>query len=293
MNYELTSWSFHPHVTAFTTTRPGGYSQGEYGEFNINPWSGDDPEAVRRNRQLLADTLRLSDTTHIILPHQVHRVETYQVRRDYFSQPEASQRAALEGIDIVLTDLPGVCIGVSTADCVPILLYDPTHHAACAIHAGWRGCVQRAIPVGIRAMHEAFGTTPTDLHALIGPHISMERYPVGPEVLDEFAQAGFNIQQFISLPFRGASRYRSDACDDGRFIFPKEAQSASGASPSSDSPRFLLSLSLFCHHELQQAGIPPHAITDTRQCTFDHPDLYFSARRQGISCGRNYTGIIL
>jgi len=264
----LLRWSLHPHVTAFTTIRPGGYSQGEYGEFNINPWSGDDPQTVLRNRQLLTDTLQLSDSSHIILPHQVHRVETYQVCRDYFSQSEASQQAALEGIDIVLTDLPGVCIGVSTADCVPILLYDPTHHAACAIHAGWRGCVQRAIPVGIRAMHEAFGTQPTDLCALIGPHISMERYPVGPEVLDEFTQAGFDVQPLI------------------RSINPSTHQSF-------DSPRYLLSLSLFCHHELQQAGIPPHAIIDTRQCTFDHPDLYFSARRQGIACGRNYTGIIL
>ena len=151
----LNRWQLHSRVTAFTTTRLGGYSQGEYGEFNINPWVDDDSEAIRRNRQLLCQILQLPDVSHIILPHQVHRIEYFQLRRDYFDMTEDAQKQALEGIDIVLTDLPGVCIGISTADCVPILLYDSVHHTACAIHAGWRGCVQGAIPKGIQAMQEA------------------------------------------------------------------------------------------------------------------------------------------
>ena len=259
----LNRWQLHSRVTAFTTTRLGGYSQGEYSEFNINPWVDDDSEAIRRNRQLLCQILQLPDVSHIILPHQVHCIECFQLRRDYFDMTEDAQKQALEGIDIVLTDLPGVCIGISTADCVPILLYDSVHHAACAIHAGWRGCVQGAIPKGIQAMQEAYSTQPKNLHALIGPHISAERYPVGAEVLDEFIRAGFDVKPLIT------------------------------PHPSPSGPRWNLDLRTFCLYELQRAGIHPDSIVNILQCTYNLSDLYFSARRQGIACGRNYTGVIL
>ena len=265
-------WRFHRKVTAFTTTRPNGYSQGEYGEFNINPWSGDNPDAVRRNRQLLCDTLSLHDLDHIILPHQVHGTEIFQVKRSFFSLSEEAQKASLEGIDIVMTDLPGVCIGVSTADCVPVLLYDIEHRAACAIHAGWRGCVKRAIPRAIHAMKQAYGSKPKDMKALIGPHISMIRYPVGADVLEEFTKAGFDVKIY-TIPTDCWDKLNPDIKPEDR--------------------RWNLDLTFFCKTELKDAGIKSRRIVDTVSCTYDHPDLYFSARRQGIACGRNYTGIVL
>ena len=265
-------WPLHSRVTAFTTTRPKGYSKGEYGQFNINPWGGDDPDAVLRNRQLLCQTLELHDIDHIILPHQVHDTKCFQVKREFFSLSEETRKTALEGIDIVMTDVTCVSVGVSTADCVPILLYDFKHHTACAIHAGWRGCVQRAIPKAIQAMRKAYESRPEEMKALIGPHISMHRYPVGADVLEEFAKAGFDIEKYTKA---------TNLWDQQHLDIPEENR------------RWDLDLNSICKSELRDAGIQSRQILNADSCTFDNPDLYFSARRQGIACGRNYTGIIL
>ena len=89
-------------VTAFSTTRKGGVSQGNYSEFNINDYCGDCAEHVAENRRKLADELGIS-TDHIILPHQVHGVEVRQVAGDYFSMPENIRKMILEGVDAVMT----------------------------------------------------------------------------------------------------------------------------------------------------------------------------------------------
>ena len=114
-------------VTAFSTTRKGGVSQGNYSEFNINDYCGDCAEHVAENRRKLADELGIS-IDHIILPHQVHGVEVRQVAGDYFSMPENIRKMILEGVDAVMTNEKGVCIGVSTAD--------GSHPCRMARHAG-------------------------------------------------------------------------------------------------------------------------------------------------------------
>ena len=162
-------------VTAFSTTRKGGVSQGNYSEFNINDYCGDCAEHVAENRRKLADGLGIS-TDHIILPHQVHGVEVRQVAGDYFSMPENIRKMILEGVDAVMTNEKGVCIGVSTADCIPILLYDEEHHAVAAIHAGWRGTLARIVHKTIQEMAFAYHTEPKKLKAVIGPGISLEHF---------------------------------------------------------------------------------------------------------------------
>ncbi len=88
--------------------------------------------------------------------------------------------------DAVMTDVAGLRIGVRTADCVPILLADPRHHAVAAIHAGWRGTVQAICLKTVQAMAERFGSFPGDLVAAIGPSIGGCCYQVGGEVAREF-----------------------------------------------------------------------------------------------------------
>jgi len=175
-------------VTAFSTTRKGGVSQGNYSEFNINDYCGDCAEHVAENRRKLADELGIS-IDHIILPHQVHGVEVRQVAGDYFSMPENIRKMILEGVDAVMTNEKGVCIGVSTADCIPILLYDEEHHAVAAIHAGWRGTLARIVHKTIQEMAFAYHTEPKKLKAVIGPGISLEHFEVGDEVYEAFEQA--------------------------------------------------------------------------------------------------------
>lgn len=93
--------------------------------------------------------------------------------------------------DAVITDVPGLCLAVKTADCIPVLLYDSRQRRVAAIHAGWRGTVQRIVPKTIQRM-EARGE---DLHAIIGPGISQAAYEVGDEVYEAFRQAGFPMER--------------------------------------------------------------------------------------------------
>ena len=144
-------YSIASGVKAFSTTRKGGVSQGNYSEFNINEYCGDNAEHVAENRRRLAAELGV-EPGHIIMPHQVHGVEVRQIAGEYFSMPENIRKMILEGVDAVMTNQAGVCIGVSTADCIPVLLYDEEHHAVAAIHAGWRGTLARIVHKTIQEM---------------------------------------------------------------------------------------------------------------------------------------------
>ena len=99
----------------FSTTRHGGVSCGEYEEFNINEYCGDSAEAIATNRQALCDALGI-DEAHLVMPHQTHGVEVRQIAADFITLPENIRRMILEGVDAVMTNESGVCIGVQTAD---------------------------------------------------------------------------------------------------------------------------------------------------------------------------------
>lgn len=125
-------------VTAFSSTRQGGYSKGHYGEFNINHYCGDSEDAIRKNRAALCQLLGIDDN-HLLMPHQVHQTEIAIIDETFLQCTTEEKNRKLDGIDVLMTNVAGICIGVSTADCIPVLLYDKAHHATAAIHAGWRG----------------------------------------------------------------------------------------------------------------------------------------------------------
>ena len=106
------------------------------------------------------------------------------------------QRAAvLEGVDGLITAQRGVCIGVSTADCIPVLLYDPVHEVIAAVHAGWRGTVGRIVVETLSEMFRTFQTSAADLRVAIGPGISGDAFEVGNEVYETFVSAGFPMDR--------------------------------------------------------------------------------------------------
>lgn len=250
-------YNLHPQVVAFSTTRRTGFSTGPYAHFNINPYCGDDPKAVRQNRNLMCQQLHISDD-HLILPHQVHQARTAQIDNAFFALSAPERQTHLEATDAVMTDLAGVCIGVSTADCIPILIYDPTHHAVAAVHAGWRGTVQRIVRQTIASMTSAYGTQPSDLLVQIGPGISLDSFEVGDEVYDAFAAAGFDMQPIS----RREDKWHIDLPQCNRL-------------------------------QLIDAGVQPANIALADICTVKHSDTFFSARRLGINSGRIYTAILI
>lgn len=253
----LARYTLAPGVQAFSTTRAGGVSQGNYAAMNINPYCGDSAEAIAQNRCRLAQALGTAPE-NILLPHQVHGTETRLIDEAFLQLSATDRQNRLEGVDALMTKMPGVCIGVSTADCVPVLLYDTIHHASAAIHAGWRGTQQRIVGCTLQKMAQTFGTKPCDVHAVIGPCISLHAFEVGQEVYDQFLKADFDMPR----------------------IARKEE-------------KWHLNLPLCNRLQLQQWGIPAHQIIDSNCCTFTQPEQYFSARRLGIHSGRIYSGILL
>ena len=260
-----------PDVTAFSTTRHGGCSTGSYAEFNINPYCGDSEACIRKNREALCSLLGISDD-RLLMPHQVHLTKTARIDEALLSLSEEKRREALEGYDALMTDLRGVCIGVSTADCIPILLYDETHHVICAIHAGWRGTVARIAEKAIAEMKAAYGTRPEHLKAQIGPGISLDSFEVGDEVYEAFAQAGFDMTTI-------SKKY---PCDSQLFTLH------SSPLPS----KWHINLPECNRQQLIAAGLEPHNIKVSPVCTFKQSADYFSARRLGINSGRIFTGVL-
>ena len=254
---ELRYYDFGEGVTAFSSTRRGGYSKGNYGEFNINRYCGDDVQAIAQNREALCQLLGISDN-HLLMPHQVHLAEVVKIDEAFLSLSANEQQQQLEGVDALMTDVSRVCIGVSTADCVPVLLYDAEHHAVCAVHAGWRGTVQRIVEVAVDRMRTAYGSRPQQLVAQIGPGISLDSFEVGDEVYEAFEKAGFEM-----------------------------------ASISRRDEKWHIDLPLCNRLQLEALGVPPTHISMTSDCTFRQPETWFSARRLGIQSGRIYTGIML
>ena len=244
---QLTYYDFGERVVAFSTTRHGGCSTGNYAAFNINAYCGDEAAHIAENRCSLATLLGIDDS-HIVMPHQVHETVVRRI--------DGPQQEVIEGVDAVMTDVPRLCIGVSTADCIPILLYDETHHAVCAVHAGWRGTVKRIVHAAIQSMHDTYGSEPSQLKAVIGPGISLESFEVGDEVFRQFAEAGFDM----TVISRKYSKWHIDLPMCNRL-------------------------------QLEEVGVRDIWLSGI--CTFQQHQDYFSARRLGINSGRIFTGIML
>ena len=190
-------------IVAFSSTRHGGCSKDNYAAFNINRYCGDDAEDIRKNREALCETLGITDD-RLIMPHQVHETKVANIDEAFLALNAVERQKALEGVDALMTNQSGVCIGVSTADCIPVLLCDHEHQAVCAIHAGWRGTVKRIVMKAVEAMTEAYGTRPQQLVAQIGPGIHLDSFEVGDEVYEAFAKAGFPMEQI-------SKKYPSDS----------------------------------------------------------------------------------
>ena len=268
----LNYYNLSDDVKAFSTTRHGGVSEGNYASLNINEYCGDSKANTDANRLLLANELGI-DANHIIMPHQTHGVESRIIGEEFANLPDGVKKMLLEGVDAVMTNIPGMCIGVSTADCIPVLLYDEEHHAAAAIHAGWRGTLARIVHKAVQEMRMAYQTDPTKLKAVVGPGISLDNFEVGDEVYADFEQAAFDMSTIAEERIK-----RNPNAEDPAKAFER---------------KWHINLPLANLQMLTHNGVDEANIINTGICTFDNADNYFSARRLGIESGRIYTGIII
>ena len=195
---------------------------------------------------------------HVIQPHQTHSVNVIRI-----DDPEMT-REQLDGVDALITDLQDVAIGVRTADCIPVLLYDPVRRAIGAAHSGWRGTVNMIAKKTIVEMVRLFGCSPSNIRAVIGPGIGFDSFQVGEEVALVFKESGFPVDRIWA--FRGARAENS--MEGGHHIDLKECVRIS----------------------LIDCGIPENNIQVSDIDTYIDDRLY-SARREGPQTGRNINAI--
>lgn len=252
--------NLHTQVTAFSTTRNGGVSKGDYASMNCTPYTGDDIEAVQRNQQLLCAALHI-EKKQLIIPYQTHSVNALVIDKEFLQQNAEKRNEQLQNIDALITQEKGVCLCVSTADCTPILLYDRKQQVIAAIHAGWRGSVNYIVRKTLEQMNRLYNTQGEDIFAAIGPCIGFDAFEVGDEVYDAFKQNDFPMEYI------------------------------SGWKP--ETHKWHIDLQMANSVQLIDFGVPTEQIDICDICTFTHYEKFFSARRLGIKSGRTLSGIFM
>lgn len=214
-------------------TRKGGASSGIFAGLNCGPGSSDLAEAVAINRARVAEAMGVGPDRLVTL-HQVHSPRVLTVEAPFAERPQA---------DAMVTSVPGIALGILTADCQPVLFADPEAGVIGAAHAGWRGSRDGVLEATVDAM-EALGARRGRIVAVIGPTISQAAYEVGPEFVEGFLD---------------------EDRDNARFF-------AGG-----QGDRALFDLPAFGLSRLRAAGVG-HAEW-TRHCTYRDPERFFSFRR--------------
>lgn len=228
------------------TTRLGGSSAGSYAAANLGLSVGDDRETVLANR-LAAATLVGGGSALPVAARQVHGVQAVLVE-----QPGQSGTPVADA-DMLATERPGVVLMVQAADCLPIVIVDPTRPAVAAVHAGWRGLAAQAGREAVANMQRLFGSRPADLLVGVGPGIGVCCYEVSEEVAA--AVAG--------------------TTGDNAFRFAR----CGGARPFVDLPGVL-------RQQLLDAGVAAAQIAVAGLCTACNLELFYSHRREGEPTGR-------
>jgi YfiH family protein len=272
----VSGWEKMPWLWHGFSTRRGGVSRaycadGAPGEMNLGFTADDDRENVSRNRRLLAEAVTGDAASSLVIIRQVHS-SVLVVAGQADATHERPHKA-----DGLMTDEPGLLLGVQTADCIPVLVADRKRHAVAAFHAGWRGTVKRIVETGVGRMRLQYGSRPEDLVAAIGPGIGACCYAVGEEVFSSFES------QFAYTPELFREVYASDPV---RAKYPMLflAQRAPGHSPI--GPSLHLNLVEANRRQLLDAGLKPRSIKVVGGCTNCQTDLFFSHRASQGRTGR-------
>ena len=282
------------------STRVGGVSQiylqqeAADGELNLSWTKEDDPALVAENRTRFMRAVMGAkpgkkagaQVATLATLRQIHSGAVHVLRREEVASGRlatADGRATLRG-DGMMTNLPGLLLGIQTADCIPVLLADGKGKAVAAFHAGWRGTLARIVERGVGRMRLEYGTRPKDIMAAIGPGIGPCCYSVGDEVRYEFAS------QFAYADSLFSEVYDSDPV---REKYPMLFLTQRAPGHSNLGPQTHLDLWQANLQQLLDAGVPRKNITVIGECTACKPARYFSHRAQRGFTGRtlNVIGI--
>ena len=239
------------------STRYGGVSQGSLFSLNLGLNRGDAPENVRKNYEIFCAAIG-ADPEKLVFARQTHSDIVETVGPDACG--EGLQREIPRVRDGLITMERGVGLVVFSADCAPILLYDPVRCAVGAVHSGWRGTAQGIAEKAVRRMQATFGCRPEDLHAAIGPCIGPCCFETDADV-PEAMRAALGAAAEPAITRRG-EKYHVDN-------------------------------KLLCRIWLERAGLCPANIDISPDCTACQPERFWSYRRAGAQRGSLASIILL
>ncbi len=173
---------------------------------------------MAENRRLLVEAVTGSDVTRLVTIRQIHSAISLALGPSELAGDlqAADGRALLEG-DGLMTDVPGVLLGIQTADCVPVLIADTKRQVVAGFHAGWRGTAQAIVEQGVGMMATTYGSRPADLAAAIGPAIGFCCYSVGEEVRTAFeSRFRYGTELLRSVPTEAGDELHVDLAEANR-----------------------------------------------------------------------------
>lgn len=228
------------------STRKGGVSTGIFSSMNLNFKRGDDPDAVMENYRRMAAALNMR-VEDMVLSDQTHttnvRVITEEDRGKGILKPQD-----YSDVDGMVTNVPGIVLVTSYADCVPLYFVDPVRKAIGLSHSGWKGTVGHIGQKTVWKMHEVYGSEPKDIVAAIGPSICQSCYEVSDDVAEAF-RANFTADEAADILLdKGNGKYQLDLWKANWYV-------------------------------LTDAGILLEHLSVTDLCTACHPDLLWSHRK--------------
>lgn len=241
-------------IRHYVSGKKGGSSGESQDMLNVSFAINDQPENVIQNRRRIAELLQI-EPSHLVFPSQVHSSNVQQV-------DSSNIKSGFSETDALITKEKGICISVMSADCIPVLLYDPEIKAIAAIHAGWRGTMAGIVSETIKSMMNNYGTVPENLYAGIGPGICQEKYEIGEEVIEA-------VEEYYTE-------------NEIRLLL----------SPSKKQGKAYLDLWEANKLQLLKMGLIDKNIEVAELCTFSNPEKFFSARRAPME-GRFSAGIML
>ncbi|WCN39006.1 peptidoglycan editing factor PgeF [Aneurinibacillus uraniidurans] len=250
----LINWEARwPELVAGFSTRNGGTSSGYYTSLNCGLHVGDDGDAVRENRRLLAEANGF-DFAAWTCAEQVHGGAVHIVEAETRGTGRLAHDEAIKDTDGLLTEHAGIFLASFYADCVPLFFYAPSHRVIGVAHAGWKGTVANIGAEMVRQMGERWQIAPEEIYAAIGPSIRSCCYEVNDVVANR-------VQDVL------ASRAEQvlKAKDDGKYMLNLQ-----------ETNRILL----------LAAGILPEHIEVSHLCTSCRTDLFFSHRKEAGKTGR-------
>ena len=237
------------------TSRHEGVSRTPYNSLNLGTNTLDQPHNVAGNRNLLASAFGIHQDA-LVTVRQVHGTDILVIDE---KNEDYSHFLSVES-DAIITNQPGVMIGICVADCAPILLLDPGKRVIAAVHAGWQGTAAGLVAKTVAGMKSLFDCDPASLQAVVGPCIGKCCYEVDTPVKQAFSQSGTLWENF--------------------------------AAPN-DAAKWQLDLSAANRELLISAGVPVAAIQVSDLCVSCHRELFFSYRRDNGETGRQMGFIML